>query len=393
MSTLHLQAILIATGYVFYNIFLHPLRGVPGPTLWAATEGPYAMAWLSGRAQFAVHDLHKRYGDVVRIGPNRLSFTDPDAWHEIRGHRKNSQGEHSKDKAFYSIAQGNILGADRANHARFRRILSHGFSAKAMQDQQPLITYYVDLLMQRLAEHTRDEVGNARDAVVNLGAWFNFTTFDVIGDLAFGEPFGCLEDSYYHPWVKTIFDGLEKMGVYMAASWYCPWLLTLTKKLLPRGYIGDKIDQQSRYTLAKLDKRLSLGASRPDFVESMITAKSEDGHVMSKEQLVLHGRILVLAGSETTATALSGAAYFLATNPDAQRKLAHEVRTTFSSVEEIDLFSVNKLRYMLAVLDESMRMFPPVPSQLPRVCRAGGDVICGYQVPEGVCIGQPSPRE
>ncbi|KAK3903621.1 hypothetical protein C8A05DRAFT_14442 [Staphylotrichum tortipilum] len=379
-------AILLATGYVLYNIFSHRLHRVPGPVLWAATDVPYVLAWLSGRAQFTIHDLHKRYGDVVRIGPNRLSFTDPDAWHEIRGHRKNGQGEHGKDLAFYSIAKGNILGADRADHARFRRILSHGFSAKSMQDQQPLITYYVDLLMQRLAERTRDDAGNSRDAVVNLGAWFNFTTFDVIGDLAFGEPFGCLEDSRYHPWVKTIFDGIGQIGVYMTVQWYCPWVMDLTKKLFPRGYIGDKIEQQSQYTRAKLEKRLALGASRPDFVEAMITAKSEDGRTMTKEQLVLHGRVLVLAGSETTATVLSGTAFMLALNPDAQKKLAEEVRSTFSSVEEIDLFSVNKLRYMLAVLDESMRMFPPVPSQLPRVCRTGGDVICGYHVPEGTSL-------
>jgi cytochrome P450 len=92
---------------------------------------------------------------------------------------------------------------------------------------------------------------------------------------------------------------------------------------------------------------------------------------------------LVLAGSETTATALTGAAYFLATHPDVQRKLAEEVRSSFKAEGDIDYFSVNQLKYMLAVLDESMRMYPPVPSNLPRVCMPGGDVILGYRVPEG----------
>ncbi|KAL2022266.1 hypothetical protein VTK56DRAFT_5876 [Thermocarpiscus australiensis] len=377
--------ILLPVAYIFYNLFLHPLRGVPGPKLWAATHVPYTLAWLSGRLPYAIHALHETHGDVVRVAPSRLSFTHPDAWRDIRGHRKHGQGEHGKDPLFYAMSRQNILGASREDHARFRRILSHGFSAKSMQDQQPLITRYVDLLMQRLKERTTDEKsGMAKEAVVNLAAWFNFTTFDVIGDLAFGEPFGCLEQSDYHPWVHAIFEGVQQVGTWLALQWYLPGGAASLKKLSPgRRYVGSAMDAQTDLAHERIQKRLRLGASRPDFVEAMATAKSDDGRMLTNEEMASNGRLLVLAGSETTATALSGAAYFLATHPEVQRKLAEEVRTSFASEDEIDLFSANRLTYMLAVLDEAMRVFPPVPSHLPRVCQAEGATICGYQVPGG----------
>ncbi|KAK4033811.1 cytochrome P450 [Parachaetomium inaequale] len=372
-------ASLLAISYALYNLFFHPLRPVPGPKLWAATQIPYTLTWLSGRLHIIVHELHEKHGDVVRIAPNRLSFTHPDAWQRIRGHRKSGQGEHGKDSTFYFTNKNNILGASRDDHSRYRRILAHAFSAKSMQDQQPLIMQYVDLLMQQLSERTEDENGRPREAVVNLAAWFNFATFDVIGDLAFGEPFGCLQESRYHPWVEAIFHGVEQFGVMIALRMYSPGLVGIAKRL---GFIGST-ELQVAYARERITRRLALETGRPDFVEAMAMVKPGNGQALTMEEMASNARMLVLAGSETTATALSGAAYFLARHPETQRRLEAEVRSSFASEEEIDLFSVNKLRYMLAVLDEAMRMFPPVPTQLPRACQPGGDVICGYQVPGG----------
>lgn len=95
-------------------------------------------------------------------------------------------------------------------------------------------------------------------------------------------------------------------------------------------------------------------------------------------------RTLIVAGSETTATALSGATFLLCTNPQVLSKLADEVRSSFTTEAEITLLSVQKLQYMLAVLDESIRTYPPVLGSVPREVRQGGDVICGHYLPAGV---------
>ncbi|KAK4118830.1 cytochrome P450 [Parathielavia appendiculata] len=363
---------------------LPPLRAVPGPKLWAVSQIPYILAWLSGHASSTIHAFHEQYGDVVRVAPNRLSFTHPDAYQNIRGHRKCTQEEHGKDRAFYVISRQNILGASREDHARFRRILSHCFSAKSMQAQQPLITKHVDLLMQRLRERTtttQDGDGKRKEAVVDLAAWFNFTTFDIIGDLAFGEPFGCLEESRYHPWVSAIFRGVKQLGIMLAVELYLPGAVNFARKVLPTAFVA--MDKQTEFANERIARRLQLETGRPDFVEAMVTANSEDGRMLTRHEMAVNARLLVFAGSETTATALASAAYFLSKYPEVQKKLADEVRSSFTSEGEIDLFSVNKLQYMMAVLDEAMRVFPTVPGHLPRTCHAGGDVICGIQVPAG----------
>lgn len=94
--------------------------------------------------------------------------------------------------------------------------------------------------------------------------------------------------------------------------------------------------------------------------------------------------MLINAGSETTATALSAATYFLSQNPEPLAKLTAEVRSAFSSEQEIDLLSVQHLTYMLAVLDEAVRLYPPVPGAQPRVIAKGGCLILGQYVPESV---------
>lgn len=105
---------------------------------------------------------------------------------------------------------------------------------------------------------------------------------------------------------------------------------------------------------------------------------------MSKPEIEETADTLIIAGSETTASVLSGVTYFLTTHPEVMAKLANEVRTAFQSENEITVLSVQKLRYMLAVLDESMRVYPVVPMGLTRVVKPGGDYICERYIPEGV---------
>lgn len=95
---------------------------------------------------------------------------------------------------------------------------------------------------------------------------------------------------------------------------------------------------------------------------------------------------MIIAGSETTATALSGVTYLLGTHPNVLAKLKEELHASFSSENEINLLSVQKLKYMLAVLDETMRIYPPVPGAAPRVVPEGGNIICNRFVPEGTTV-------
>jgi cytochrome P450 len=99
--------------------------------------------------------------------------------------------------------------------------------------------------------------------------------------------------------------------------------------------------------------------------------------------LEFNASLLIVAGSETTATLLCGAVYLLTTHPHVLEKLTHEVRSTFKDDAEITLLSVGNLQYMLACLNEALRHYPPVAVGLPRLAPKGGANVAGHFVPEG----------
>lgn len=105
---------------------------------------------------------------------------------------------------------------------------------------------------------------------------------------------------------------------------------------------------------------------------------------MTFEELASNAQILMIAGSETTATVLTATTYFLASNPETLKKVVNEVRSGFSSENDINMDSVKKLTYMLACLNEGMRVFPPVINGSVRTIRPEGDDIIGHYIPGGV---------
>lgn len=109
---------------------------------------------------------------------------------------------------------------------------------------------------------------------------------------------------------------------------------------------------------------------------------------MTNLEIKNNSGILIVAGSETTATLLSGATYYLMRNPRVWNKLKDEVRGAFVAEDEINISSTapGKLPYLHAVLEESLRRYPPVPTRLPRQTPKGGDYIDGFFVPGGVSV-------
>jgi cytochrome P450 len=127
-----------------------------------------------------------------------------------------------------------IITADDAGHARYRRLLAHAFSDKALRSQEPLLLGYVDLLIKRLYK-TGDGGNNQLDMV----KWYNFTTFDLIGELSFGESFHGLDNSAYHPWVNTMFGGI-KINSYFNAMKRFPGAEKLLVPFVPKKPVDAK---------------------------------------------------------------------------------------------------------------------------------------------------------
>lgn len=202
-----------------------------------------------------------------------------------------------------------------------------------------------------------------------------------MGELGFGEPFNCLASSDYHEWIAIIFKSL-RIGSYMNAVRFYRAGSFLLDKFIPQSLL-EKRNKHHALAVAKADKRIAAGVTdRGDFMSYILKHNDEKG--MSVDEIRATSGLLIIAGSETTATALSGVCYHLAQNPACYAQAAREVRTTYKTEEDISLLTVKATPYLQACIEEGMRLFPAVPSAFHRVVPKGGAVIRGSLLPEGV---------
>ncbi|RDW89918.1 cytochrome P450 [Aspergillus mulundensis] len=384
-----------------YNITLHPLSSFPGPRTWAASYAPRFIASITGNLELSIKQLHETYGPVVRYSPSELSFTSPTAWKDIYGFGDNAP---IKDPSFYSLIHlsrdksNSIFTAGNDDHPRVRKALSYAFSERALREQEGIVKGYVDLLVQRLRRLAGSSCSSAdKDqglARVDLVEWYNFTTFDIIGDLAIGQSFNCLLGSKYHEWVHGFMSTI-KLGAYVRAMAVCthdafPQLLRL---LAPRR-LTEARRRHLEFVGRSTEERLAKGLEyeKPDFISCLLkgNGRVKGEHApLSAGEVEANTNFLLLAGTETTATALSGTTYYLLKNRDALRKATAEVRGAFGREDEISFVAAaERLPYVQACIAEGLRIYPPGPIAPPRRTRKGTvTLIAGHAVPGDVSVG------
>lgn len=362
-----------------YNTYYHPLSLYPGPKACAASRIPYFRALLGGRLVRQVTKWHEIYGPVVRIAPDELSYSSAAAWKDIYGHRQ-GHAQNLKDSRFYSspISDTPVDNFPRnAEQSRYRQSLSQAFSNFSLHEQERVIKKYVDMFITRL--HQQIET---KTCSTDMVAWYSFTMFDITRDLAFGESFDCLKKSQYHGWISMVFDQI-RVGVYLNVTKRIPGGKGLLRFLLPKFLIS-RIKQQI-LTAEGIESRIHSGNDQATFLNHILR-KNDPSRRLTAPEIISNASAFILAGSETTATALCGITYYLLREPTAMKKLAEEIRSAFNTEDEITISSVSKLKYIFAVINEGMRMYPPVPIGLPRVVEGEGTVIDGQWVPGKVSL-------
>jgi cytochrome P450 len=136
-----------------------------------------------------------------------------------------------------------------------------------------------------------------------------------------------------------------------------------------------------------VDKRLASTPVRADLWTKIIDKSAADSEPFTQEEHHVSAALMMGAGSETSATALSGITYFLLRNPSTLARLTAEIRGAFKSVHDLALDELRRLPYLQAVISEGLRMYPPVPIALHRKIPAGGAVINGEYIPAGPSVG------
>ncbi|EOD50699.1 putative cytochrome p450 protein [Neofusicoccum parvum UCRNP2] len=331
---------------------------------------PYWYNVILGRQVRWIHALHKKYGTVVRVGPKQLSFIDGRAWKDIYGHRTGGRASNHKDEQFYSKP---INGIDSlitepsdAEHGRIRKIFANAFSHKALVEQEPLIRKYAELLVSQTSAAAAAAAATSPFDLVKL---YNFTTFDIMGDLTFGEPLHLLRTNKYTPWVDAVFGGF-KAGDLARITLEYPLLRAIWTLATPRRLAAMR-RAHFQHSADRVERRLAAESPRPD-IWSLALRDGGDGARLERGKMHSNAALFMLAGTETTATLLSGLTYHLLRAPDKLRVLLAEIRGAFAAVDEMDLVNLQRLPYLSACVEEGLRMYPPVPFALPRKIAPGG---------------------
>ena len=352
--------------------------------LWTAFRLPFVKALVSGTLPHQVKSFHEKYGQVVRVAPDELSFTDPAAWRDIYPQNFLRPQEY-KDKPPGKAAE-NLISASEPDHARFRRILAPAFSEKSVYEQEAMITEHVNLLVRKLEELTKDGPMQNK-AVVDVLKWFNYTTFDIIGDYIWGSSFGCLDHGVSHPWIEVI--AQFKVALIVGAFKFYPPLDKILDFITPKSAMAD-LWMIWKTTEDKISQRLALPDDRKDVISYMAAGSEADpSHHMSLEELEINSMLLVVAGSESVTTVLVGAIHWLVRTPAVLQNLVREVRTAFPKEADITGTSLSKVLYLNAVIQETLRLCPTIPDGMRRQIPVGGAPVAGHLLPEGTVVSIP----
>ncbi|KAK6497770.1 hypothetical protein TWF481_012172 [Arthrobotrys musiformis] len=405
-------AISVFAGYVtiqsIYYLYFHPLASLPGPFFARITDlyGGY-YAW-TGRHHYHLFELHKKYGPVIRYGPNRVSFNSAVAVKDIYGATKPLR----KSAGYKALLlSGNVFSLfssiDKSFHGKRRRIMSHGFSDAALRSYEPIVQERIDKFLEILTNEAGTDGWGASKNMSRLCAGL---TFDVMAALVFGQPFKILENESGLSYViDAIISASRSVGVMVHLPIFGKnnilfkirglfRLLFLSLKDLKNikaflalsSKLTKERTAQEAAKAAGEDVVKAQGVPNKDILSWILNATDpETGEHLSLSDVWGEARVLIIAGSDTTSTSLSGALFYLSRNPDILEKLRTELRTTFSSGDEIwPGQKINSCSYLKHVIEEALRMSSPVGGILWRETTAD-HVIQGVKIPAGTDCGVP----
>ncbi|OOF93017.1 hypothetical protein ASPCADRAFT_209658 [Aspergillus carbonarius ITEM 5010] len=396
MVTLELLAcllIVLLAGYITYQAWFHPLASYPGPFIAKLTNLYSVVHAIRGDRHDDLYRLHQRYGCIVRIGPQRLSILDAKALESIYGFQANVQKSRYYD-VFYSV---NIFSAiDRNVHSRKRRVMSQAFSNQALRGMEPHILSAIQDWCAALGDkHPNEQAQVASSSLAawsqpkDMVHWSSCVIFDALGEICFGKTFNTSLSDTNHFFFPMMALNVRIMNI----CGQMPILRHLGfEKYLRSGTVADR-KRQIDFSQQQLRSRLAAEPTqRRDIIYYLRQARDpETKQGYSETELMSEVIMLLGAGNDTTNTALTATFYFLAHHPVILARLSAEIRAGFPTPDAIVAGpQLAQMAYLRACIDESMRLCPPVPTDLPRVVLPGGLQVGKWHIPAGTVVGVPT---
>ncbi|KAF9257284.1 cytochrome P450 [Marasmius fiardii PR-910] len=376
-----LLAKLVATAV--YRLLFHPLREFPGPRRAAITKyyRAYYEIFCDGGWLDQLEVLHRRYGPVIRVCPDELHFSDPDAYDDIYVVAKVP-----KDPTWYltaSPAPGAVFSElDPKEAAKRRYKLAQYVSRKAVIQLEELIQEKVDKLVIRLLSYQK--LGKPAD--IHYG--YQAATFDIISSYGFAQETGALDT----PDFKHSF--LVAMAQTLRSAWtlkYLPFRLDRLPEWISRTIAPMTIPllDERQYIANKIDDMANLNNHDPEEKKAVFdTFLRDSGEGLPRWKLIDEGVAFQIAATDTTSNVCVNGTFHLLTNPGILLKLRKELDEAWGNPEEDMKYErLEELPYLGAVIKESLRLSCGTSIALPRCVGNEEVTIAGRTIPPGTIVG------
>lgn len=307
---------------------------------------------------------------------------------------------------FAATGIGRLLGigvllAEGDEHKVQRKNLLPAFSFRHVKDLYPIFWRYgCDMItticndircqspLPAHPEATKSHIPPSK--TIEIASWVSRATLDIIGSAGLGFEFNSLHDdqSPLNVTYRKVFEPTRGAMILGIANMYLPPWLVRRIPIKRNGEMdaASRVIRETCYQVIQ-NKKQKLAADSKDTGKDILSVAMDSGY-FSDSNLVDQLMTFLAAGHETTATAMTWAAYHLAKNPEIQARLRSEVRDALPSPDNdgavITDKDIDALPYLHAVVMEVLRLNPPVP----RTVRVPNKdtTIGGHFIPKGTRI-------
>ncbi|KAI1361625.1 putative benzoate 4-monooxygenase cytochrome P450 [Xylaria arbuscula] len=376
------------------------LRHIPGPLLPSLTNLPRVFWVKTGQSQNYHQQLHEKYGEIVRMGPNMVSVSNPEVIPTLYPTRPGfpksdlyaTLRPYSKDNNGLKVV---FNTQDEVLHKHLKSPIAPLYSLTNTVTFEPLVDEVLECFEQQL-----DMKFSGNGASFNFGNYLQYFAFDVMGTLTFSKRYGFLEKGQdVQGILAAIWSHWKGSAAVTQITWADPIVsrnrfvraFRKTGGMAIIGFIDtvfrERLQEKRSTTSEKESSSTAVSKSRHvDFLDHFLRAKEEHDDLPPWAPTAWMFSN-VLAGSDSTATVIRTVMYHLLCNPETLEKLHRELSGAGVTMPYPRWAEVSNLPYLDACVQEGIRLHPPFSFHFERVVPSGGIELLGKFLPEGTVVG------